>query len=387
MKSSNSFFTALTSILFFIFIVILVYFFLFTKKTPVVENITTTQNQYETTHFSEFDISLNPTITTIAEDSYFFITKDGIALKDINNETIWQETYSFKTLHTKNSSNYIVTTELTTTNTELHLFNINGLVYTIPNIVDEISFVDVNDNGYLSVIFTKKNGYTLNVYSDIGDLLFSHIFEDGYVIPLSSTLSNDNRTLLINQLDSSKLNISSLNVFFDIEDFETNGMFAVQTFDNDYFYKIGFLDDTTLGTISNNHIYISEVINNTVEITSTFELSNRIKFAFIENEHIVVVYDEATDANSQYQENTIQIINKNGSQNTLLPSSNITYINNSNDVFIVGSNSTFYFYDYKGNPIWSTYSEFIPKHVIALEKGTLAGFSGVDKLKFIKYTK
>ncbi len=385
MKNLKPFLTTVFLTITLILIFALAYMLVVSDNKPLDNEKIVTQHQVITN--DDFDISINPTLIATNEDSFYFITKDGIMLKDTENKMIWQDTYSFNKIHTKHSKNYVVVTELLSNNAQVYLYDEKGLVFAIDKILNEVAYIDVNDNGYITIIFNKKNGYDLHVYDNVGKLLYTHVFEDGKTIPLSTALSNDNKTLYVNQLDTSKLNMITLNVFINIQDPETNGIFAIQTFYDDYFYKTGFLDETTLATISNKHVYLITVDGVEANVTTTIELKNEIKDAIIQNNHILLVYGETINNSNEYPINTIQIIDKNGEVQSLLNSNNVTYINSSNNSFIVGSNNTLYFYDFKGKPIWNIYSEFLPKHVVALEKGTLGVFSGVDKIQLIKYNK
>ncbi len=385
MGKVKTFFITLLSTIIILVTAAAIYLLLFSEE-PV--NITTnTVLEHEIVAQMEYDSSVNPTVITNSDDSYYFITKDGLFFKNSLNENLWQDTYSFNKVFAKGSENYVLVTETLETNTEIFVYDLKGLVYSITDTTDEIAYVDINDNGYTNVIFNRNNGYTLNVYDNVGTLIFSHLFEDGYIIPLTCALSNDNKTLFVNQLDTSQLFLSTLCVYFNIEDPKSNGIFNVQTFSDDYFYMTDFLNNNQLATISDKNIFIMTLENNKVIIESEIELKNKIKYAFIENEHIVVVYDEPLSNMDSYFENTIQIINNKGEINTLLNAENITYLNGSNDTFVVGSNNTFYFYNYNGKPIWNYYSSYIPNDVLLLEKGTLGVFSGVNKMTNVKYNK
>ncbi len=336
-----------------------------------------------------FESSVAPEVVYASNESYYMITKDSVTHSNLKGETLWQNTFSLSNLFYDNSKNYLAITERNTNNAEVYVYTSAGLAYTIKDLKSPIANITINDNGYLSVIVNNSDSYKANVYNNLGEVIFSYIFEDTTIIPITSAIANDNKTLVINELDTSKIYPSSIFVYFDITTPENNSIYAVKTYNNEreYFLSTTYITDTTLCAISNKFIYFISTADNNPTIVSSIALNNQLKFAKRSNNKMIVVYGEPLNNLSIYPENTVQIISDKGEQITVPQSTNITLLEDGQSGFVLGYDNTYTYYTLDGKQVWEHFAGYEVKSCVPFNKGETAVFSGLGKITLGKFSK
>ncbi|MFV0519708.1 MAG: DUF5711 family protein [Lachnospirales bacterium] len=335
-----------------------------------------------------FESTLAPEVIYATENSYYLLTTDGISVKNIKSELLWQNTFSLSEIYYAKSKNYIAVTEKNINNSNIYVYNTDGPVYTIKSSGSPNAYITINDNGYLCTILNNSDSYTVNVYNNLGEIIFTYVFEDTTIIPISTAIANNNKTLVINELDTSKIYPSPLFVYFDITTPNNNSIYGIKTYNNEkeYFLMLEYLDDTTLCAISNKYIYFISTLNNSTEVTSSIELTNKIKYATKCGTNIVVVYDEPLSNLSTIAKNTVQIINTKGEQISIPQINNVTLLEEGSNGFMIGFDNTYEYYTLTGSKMWEHFSDFEVKSSVPLVQGKIAIFSGYGKITTGKFS-
>ncbi|MFV0441210.1 MAG: DUF5711 family protein, partial [Lachnospirales bacterium] len=152
-----------------------------TETTKTEEVTTNKDNLYEI----NFDYTISPYILPNDDVTYFLFTKNIMSLKDMNNQTIWDFTYAFNKIHAVSSFGYVAVTELLSDNSVVHVFDGNGLMYSLTDIEGQVSYISINNSGYLSIITNINEEYQVKVLNDKGELFLISDFKDGTTVPIT----------------------------------------------------------------------------------------------------------------------------------------------------------------------------------------------------------
>ncbi|MFV0441395.1 MAG: hypothetical protein ACK5LV_08925, partial [Lachnospirales bacterium] len=211
---------------------------------------------------------------------------------------------------------YVAVTELLSDNSVVHVFDGNGLMYSLTDIEGQVSYISINNSGYLSIITNINEEYQVKVLNDKGELFLISDFKDGTTVPITCAVSHDNSTLFINQLDLNKLIPTTLSVYYDLTTQGNDNIFALfeHSEDKDYIFYSNFFNNNKLLSISDKYINIISTENNSRDIETSIVLNNEIKLAKMFGSNLIVVYGKPINDNSIYPENTVQIIDSEGNQ-------------------------------------------------------------------------
>ncbi len=277
----------------------------------------------------------NPEIYSCGKE-FFFITKDGVKVYNSSGVLKWEEVFNMsETPMVASNEDYVAIAEKQDKN--LYVANSDKLLYNkkFDNIILNVS---INNQGYASVILQNGDNYTIYTYDDEGVERTKTEIQEENLIPIATSISNDNSILAISLLNISptELNLKSTIVLYSIdkknnEEFNDNVIGSILD-KEELIGKIKFMDNNMLIGISDKEIFGIE-INKTKGIqekwnskfknilTHSLYLNNNIIATVFSNDQdknndkksFIVFYDiDGNITGKYYSNNSINYINGKG---------------------------------------------------------------------------
>ena len=196
------------------------------------------------------------------------------------------------------------------------VYSNNGHMYTV-NAVSNILGFSVNKNGVLSIILKNENSYQIEVY-DNGEKLYSVndiSYDEG--VPVSVSVSNDDKVLAVSYIKAKGATINSSIVFYSIQD---NRVFGGIVKDNQIVGIIKFSGKDSLISISDKEIFITNInsIQSNEQVKEIYRkpLNNTIKYInFLDNIGYLICYGKPTlNTDDTIPENTVVFYNNSGGE-------------------------------------------------------------------------
>ncbi len=278
----------------------------------------------------------------------FYVTRDGIQLLDMNNDTLWTDTFSMNAPYLITEGGIVGVCE--EKGKSLYIYDTKGLKYSVQTQTPILGF-SINENGYAALILENDSHYDVNVYDNKGTLASEYLFAEPNVMPLSCDISDDNRILGIALLDINDIKVSSNIVFYyvnksdDLVSDESDGFFSSYALPDSAVTMVAFMENNYFTTISNKEISFFDVENKSTDVKKTpFPLNNKLKeVAFEGKKNIALCYGEPyNDKSKAKPQNTIEWIDTKGNVlHDYQAEKNVTYMNSSFQATIIGCDREF----------------------------------------------
>ncbi|NCC15202.1 MAG: hypothetical protein EOM28_02470 [Clostridia bacterium] len=219
--------------------------------------------------------------------SFLLCTKDGVKYFNEMDDRKWNDTFDMTAPQLISEGSYAAVGDMS--GKTIRVYGENGLLYTVQTEGELIQFA-LNSNGYLSVISKGETAYSIQIYNAGGTLLKGRVEESDGVFPLSSDVSDDNKSFAISYLDTSDIEpISRVLLFYintdDSENY-TDSMFAAVEKNDEVIPKIGFMQAGILAAVSDYAVY---GISSAGQEAWSYPLANRVQQVSLSNKSYVVV--------------------------------------------------------------------------------------------------
>ena len=231
-----------------------------------------------------------------------------------NNDVLLEDKFSFENPKIVTSFDKLAICDVN--NKVAKVYSSSGHMYTV-NSSNNILGFSINKNGVLAIIFKVGDNYQIEVYYN-GDKLYSinNInYDEG--VPVSVSVSNDNKILAISYIKSKGATIDSNIVFHSME---SNKVFGGVIKENQIVGIIKFSDKNNLIGISDREIFITDINGNLssgqVKEIYKKDLSNILKYInFLDGIGYVIGYGKSIDSeNNPISENTVIFYNQSGGE-------------------------------------------------------------------------
>ncbi len=277
--------------------------------------------------------------------AFVVATKDGVKFFSEVNSQKWTDSYAMVSPKMIQEGTFFAVGDLG--GNTVKVYNQSGSMFTVQNTGNVLQFA-LNANGYLSVISKDDTKYRISIYNSSGTLLKERIEESQGVYPLSSDISDDNKTFAVSYIDASDLVPIARVLFFyiQVEDSQeyTDSIFASAVEKtNEIVSKISFGNGGILRCISDEFLY--GISGDGIEVWSV-PLSNTIDFSsFSSKEYSVLVLGkEKTNAVGK-ENNSIIWIDQNGKQQgDFVADDEVGYLYVSDSGAVIGLNGSDRFY-------------------------------------------
>lgn len=305
---------------------------------------------------SGFMLDLDPNskgkIISVGTSLYAYCDVDGVRVFDLDNNTIYSNTYTMlsPTVVSKNKA-FAVFELLGRT---IKVYDESGIMHTVET-SNPISKIALNENGYVCAITNLYDEYKTEVFTNKGDRVLTRIDHaaDGY--PIAADISSDNKMLAISYVDTSGVNVDSKVVYFYVHKVDSNdypdSILSGINASGVIIPKVIFTKNNRLLAVSDKKLMF---LDDKSELLWEYELTNEIERIGINNNNILIVYGNALTPFDSKDAGTVEAVNFNGKHvSYALLDTPITYFNDSNsNRTIVASLNKFYALNENCNILW-----------------------------------
>lgn len=286
--------------------------------------------------------------------SFLLCTRDGVKYFNEMDDRKWNDTFDMTAPQLISEGNYAAVGDMS--GKTIRVYGQNGMLYTVQTEGELIQFA-LNSNGYLSVISKGERAYSIQIYNAGGTLLKGRVEESDGVFPLSSDISDDNKSFAISYLDTSDIEPISRVLFFYInaDDSEnyTDSIFSAAVEKKDEVIPvIGFMQTGMLATVSDHAVY---GISSAGQEAWSYPLTNEVQQASLSNKSYVVLAlgDAIADQDGQ-EKGLVCWIDSSGKKIASYQSGgDIDYLRSSEQGVIIGAEKVYSGLKNNGKLAWS----------------------------------
>ncbi|MFI3173690.1 MAG: DUF5711 family protein [Bacillota bacterium] len=271
--------------------------------------------------------------------------KDGVKFFTEVNSQKWTDSYAMMSPKMIQENSFFAIGDLG--GNTVKVYDTTGSMYTVQNTGNVLQFA-LNENGYLSVISKEDTRYRISVYNERGILLKERIEESQGIYPLSSDVSDDNKTFAVSYIDASDLVPIARVLFFYIQEEDsqeyTDSIFASAVEKpSEIISKISFGYGGILRCISDEFLY--GISADGIEAWN-YQLDNTVDFASLASkEYSVLALGKEKAITEGIEENSIIWIDQNGKmQGDFVADDEIGYLYATDSGVVIGIKGSERFY-------------------------------------------
>lgn len=287
------------------------------------------------------------------EERFLLCTKDGVKFFNGMGDRKWNDTFNMTTPQLIFEGEYAAVGDMS--GKTIHVYGENGLLYKVQTEGELMQFA-LNMNGYLSVISKENSAYRIQIYNTSGTLLKGRIEESAGVFPLSSDISDDNKSFVVSYMDTSDVEPVGRVLFFYInpEDSEnyTDSMFAAVEKNGEIVPIIGFMQGGVLAVISDKMVY---GISAAGQEAWGYPLDNMVQQASLANkDYVVLALGDVITNKEGRAEGSVLWINKSGEESAYYEGEGeVEYLQASEHGVVIGVDKMYLGLRHSGKLAWS----------------------------------
>lgn len=288
----------------------------------------------------------------VYDQAFLLCTKDGIKYYNSVNDQRWNDTFNMTAPTLIQEGPFVAVGDLNGKN--LRVYDENGLLHSIQTEGTLMQFA-LNENGYLSMIEKNGDRYEIRIYNAKGTLLKGRIEETTGVYPISTDVSDDNRSFAVSYVDTTDVRLNGRVLFFyinpgDSESY-TDSMYAsVDDYADELVGGISYRSDGTLAVVSDKGIYGLQESNTVWK----YQLENEIDFISFQNKNsIVVALGDSLAGMEGKEAGTVCWLNNSGRETaSYLSNADVTYLFAGEDGVVVGNDRVYTGVRHTGREAW-----------------------------------
>ena len=143
------------------------------------------------------------------------------------------------------------------------VYNLAGKLYEIKmDIGESLLAFFINKSGDLVYISNKKNIYNICVYNKLGEKVFTNIYSEENIFPVSADVSPDGKILAIVYADLNDIEVVSKVVFINLGDNEH--VFASLQEKNNFIYGVSFVASKKIILLSTQQVICENIDQNRI---------------------------------------------------------------------------------------------------------------------------
>ena len=135
----------------------------------------------------------------VFDESFLLCTKDGAKYYNSVGDQKWNDTFNMTTPTVIQEGSFMAVGDLGGKN--VRVYDESGLLYNV-QMEGNLSQFALNQNGYLSLLEKKDSGYEVKIYNSKGTLLKGRVEETAGVYPISTDVSDDNKSFAVSYVDT-----------------------------------------------------------------------------------------------------------------------------------------------------------------------------------------
>lgn len=301
--------------------------------------------------------------------AFLHCTKDGVKFYDSTGNQRWSDTFTMTSPKLIQEGNYMAVGDMN--GKSLRVYDQNGMLYQI-QLEGSLTQFALNENGYLSLIEKQANGSQILIYNNSGTLLKGRVEESAGVYPVSTDISDDNKSFAVSYVDTTDVKIIGKVLFFYISSTDsekvTDSMFASVIKENEVMGTVSY-GSGVLRAVSDKQLYGFGTDGSEKWAYAFPNVVDNISF---QNKGMaVLVLGDAAVGQESRPDNTICWVDGNGKETASYESAKeITYFSAWEDGVIAGSQSDFAGLRHTGSVEWTYQAVQDVSQMVPMEKFT-----------------
>lgn len=318
--------------------------------------------------------------------SYLHCTKDGVKFYDSTGNQRWSDTFTMTSPKLIQEGSYMAVGDMN--GKTLRVYGQSGMLYQI-QLEGSLTQFALNENGYLSLIEKQANGSQILIYNNSGTLLKGRVEESVGVYPVSTDVSDDNKSFAVSYVDTTDVKIIGKVLFFYINSTDsenvTDSMFASVIKENEVMGTVSY-GRNGLRAVSDKQLY---GFGTDGSEKWAYSFTNVIDYISFQNKDTaVLVLGDAAAGQESRPDNTICWVDGNGKETAAYESAKeITYFSVWEDGVIAGSQNDFAGLRHTGSEEWTYQAVQDVSQMVPMEKFTKVLVVMQDRALILDMTK
>ena len=224
----------------------------------------------------------------VFDQAFLLCTKDGAKYYNSVGDQKWNDTFTMTTPTVIQEGSFMAVGDLGGKN--VRVYDESGLLYNV-QLEGNLSQFALNQNGYLSLLEKKDSGYEVKIYNSKGTLLKGRVEETAGVYPISTDVSDDNKSFAVSYVDTTDVYPIGRVLFFYVnpEDSEnyTDSLYASAADKADEIIgTISYRSNGVLAAVSDKGVY---GFRDSEEVWS-YHLTNVVNYvSFQQKDRVVLI--------------------------------------------------------------------------------------------------
>lgn len=288
----------------------------------------------------------------VYDQAFLLSTKDGAKYFNSVGDQKWNDTFNMTTPTVVQEGPFMAVGDLGSKN--VRVYNESGLLYNV-QLEGNVSQFALNENGYLSLLEKKDSGYEVKVYNSKGTLLKGRVEETAGVYPVSTDVSDDNKSFAVSYVDTTDIYPIGRVLFFYVnpEDSEnyTDSLYASAADKADEIIgTISYRSNGVLAAVSDKGVY---GFRDSEEVWS-YPLTNVVEYiSFQQKDRIVLAMGDALPGEEGKEEGTVCWLSDSGAEEaSYVSGKDITYLSVWKDGIVLGTDRTYTGIRHTGREAW-----------------------------------
>lgn len=300
---------------------------------------------------------------------FLLSTKDGVKYFNEMGDRKWNDTFNMTVPQLICEGDFAAVGDMG--GKTVRVYGDSGLLYGAQTEGTLLQFA-LNKNGYLSVISKKDEAYSIQIYNGGGTLLKGRVEESNGVYPLSSDVSDDNKSFAVSYMDTSDIEpIGRVLLFYispeDSENYTDSIFAAAVEKTGEVIPKIGFMRGGVLAAVSDNAVY---GISSTGEEAWSYPLENMLQQVSLANKNFVVLALGDAIANKDgRKKGTVCWLDSSGKESASYESGgDVDYLQVSELGVVIGKDKLYFGLKNSGKQAWSYRAMGDVRDIIPMEQ-------------------
>lgn len=245
------------------------------------------------------------------QNNFFVCLGDKIKLIDIaNNKEIWSDDINFVSgsnepiLQCKKKIFAVSDIK----SNRIIVYNLAGKLYEVKmDIGENLLAFFINKNGDLVYISNKNNIYNICVYNKLGRKVFTNIYSEENIFPVSADISPDGKILAIVYADLNDIEIVSKVVFINLDDNEH--VFASLQGKNNFIYGMSFVASKKIILLSAQQVICENIDQNGISEKWRINFDKTVSDIELNKRFLVAKFDNRDKKNNLKRESILSVYN------------------------------------------------------------------------------
>lgn len=333
------------------------------------------------------DVSSKAAMAVFGKE-FALCTKDGVKYFASMGDQKWSDTFNMSSPTLIQEGDYMAVGDMG--GKLVRVYHRSGMLYELQTEGSPVQFA-LNENGYLSLLTKSDTGYRVRIYNEKGTLLKERVEESSGIYPLSSDISDDNKSFAVSYLDTTDIAPMGRVLLFyisadDSENFTDSIFAAALEKTNEIIPVVSYRKNGTLAVISDQAVY---GIDDDGEQLWDYPMENTIDQAALGNKEYIVLAAGDRIANKEGRaKGTVYWLDSNGKEKASFETGeSVTYLLSGEKGVVIGNERNYIGVTHSGNESWNYTATADLNDLLPMEKLNRVLTVGKDQVSIYDMTK